>query len=73
MLVFVVSMQFFADYATVVKTTVGAQAVGTINSAAVRAVGAGSQGGFPIGATMSLIGMTNTFLRNWHGENPLFR
>ena len=68
----VVGVQFFAHDTTFVETAVGAKAVGAIDSATMRAVGAGSQGGFPVGTTVSLIGVTNTLLRNWHGENPLF-
>jgi hypothetical protein len=71
-LMFVMSVQFFADHAAFVETAVGAEAVGAVDGAAVRAVGAGSQSGFPVGTTVSLIGVTNTLLGNWHGENPLF-
>jgi len=71
-LVFVMSVQFLADHAAFVETAVGAKAVRTVDSAAMGAIGAGGQGGFPVGTTVSLIGVTNTLLRNWHGENPLF-
>jgi len=66
--VFVVRVEFLADHAAIVVAASGAEAVGQLDSAAVRAGGFGSESGFPVSTTMSLIGVTNTLLGNWHGE-----
>jgi len=64
---FVVGVEFLANHPTLVKATMRAKAMGTIDSATVRAIGAGGQNGFPAGTAMRLIGMANTLLGNWHG------
>jgi hypothetical protein len=67
-LVLVVGMEFFADHTAFIPSAVGAEAVGTVNIAAMGAAGDFGQDGFPVGTTVGLIGMTNTLLRNWHGD-----
>jgi hypothetical protein len=64
---FVVGVEFLANHPTFIKAAMRAKAMGAIDSATMRAIGAGGQNGFPAGAAMSLIGMSNTLLGNWHG------
>jgi hypothetical protein len=67
-LVFVVGVELFAHYFAVVETTSNTHPVRKARAAAMRANGICWDGGFPIGPTVSLVGLTNTFLRNWHGQ-----
>ncbi len=71
-LVFVVRVEFFAYHTAIIEAASGAQAVGQLNNTAMRAGGAATQDGFPVGATGRLAGMALTLLGNWHGEIPLF-
>lgn len=64
----VMCVKFFANHTSFVPAAVGAQAMGTVNGAAMRAFGDFGQDGFPASTTVSLIGMTNTLLGNWHGD-----
>lgn len=63
------SVKLLADHTTIIIAAGDAQRVGKFYGATVRAGGFGGEGGFPVGTTMSLIGVTNTLLGNWHGEN----
>ena len=67
------SVKLLADHTTIIIAAGDAQRVGKFYGATVRAGGFGGKGGFPVGTTMSLIGVTNTLLGNWHGGIPLFR
>lgn len=70
---FVVSVEFFANDTAFIPTAISAEAMRTVDSATMRAVGAFGQDGFPAGTTVSLIGVTNTLLRNWHGDKSSIR
>ena len=66
MIVLVVAVHFLADNAPFVETAGRADDVRQFNGVAVRASGDFRHGGFPVGAAVALLGMADSFLRNWH-------
>lgn len=64
-------MQFFAHDASVVIAAIDAH---PMRKAGITTMGAETgigHDGFPIGPAVSLVGMAETFLGNWHARTPL--
>jgi hypothetical protein len=70
-LVFVVGVEFMAHHTAFVKTTSTTNGMRQFHRTTMGAKTNGGNGGFPLGTTMTLLGMTHALLGNWHNGTPL--
>lgn len=67
----IVGVELFADNPVFVKTALHTQYVRQLDRTAVLAFGKGRHGSLPVRPAVTLVGMSDALLRDWHCNKPL--